>query len=213
MSLTEDMRAAGTDPFDRAQQRLRKKAAVLKAAATAFNRRGFANTSMDEVAATLGISKPSLYQYFKSKQEILYQCHLLAVEHGEAGVVEAQATSGSGLAKFLTYVRRYLRGYFDDLGSCAVLLDVYSLSGEHVDEIVRRRDGVTRAVQEFIDAGIADGSIVDCDPTLATFFAFGAVNWMSVWYRPTGARSPDEIIETFTRLFTSGMAARPPAGT
>jgi AcrR family transcriptional regulator len=199
---------APSEAFDRDRQRLTKRLAVLKAAASAFNRRGFANTSMDDVASALGISKPALYQYFKSKQDILYECHLLAVQHGEAGVEEGSRTKGTGLDKLLAYVGRYMHGFFSDLGSCAVLLDVYSLADKHRAEIQKRRDGVTVAVQKFIASGIKDGSIFDRDPKLTSLFIFGVVNWMSVWYRPNGPATPAAIIETFRSLLQNGLSAR-----
>jgi AcrR family transcriptional regulator len=197
--------AEGAEIFDRKQQRLHKKNAVLKTAATAFNRRGFANTSMDDVAAALGISKPALYQYFKSKQEILYECHLLAIKHGEAGVEEARAIKGPGFEKVLTYLRRYMRGFFDELGGFAVLLDVHSLSEEHRDEVLGRRKAITNAVERLVKSGIKDGSIVECDAKLAALFAFGVINWISVWYRPGGPRTPQEIIAAFTFLFRNAI--------
>jgi AcrR family transcriptional regulator len=197
--------AEGAEIFDRKQQRLRKKGAVLKAAATAFNRRGFANTSMDDVAAALGISKPALYQYFRSKQEILYECHLLAIKHGEAGVEEARAIKGTGFEKVLTYLRRYMRGFFDELGGFAVLLDVHSLSEEHRDEVLGRRKAITNAVERLVKSGIKDGSIVQCDAKLAALFAFGVINWISVWYHPGGPRTPQEIIAAFTFLFRNAI--------
>lgn len=51
--------AEDAEVFDRKQQRQRK-VPVLKTATTTFNRRDFANTSMDDVAAALGVSKPAL---------------------------------------------------------------------------------------------------------------------------------------------------------
>lgn len=197
---------APSDAFDRDRQRLQKRRAVLKTAASAFNRRGFANTSMDDVSSALGISKPALYQYFKSKQEILYECHLLAVQHGEAGIEEGNRTRGSGLDKLLAYVGRYMHGFFSDLGSSAVLLDMYSLTDRDRAEIQKRRDGVTVAVQRFIASGIKDGSIINRDPKLTSLFIFGVVNWMSVWYRPDGPATPTEIIETFRSILQSGLA-------
>ena len=197
--------AEDAEVFDRKQQRQRKRSAVLKTAATAFNRRGFANTSMDDVAAALGVSKPALYQYFTSKQEILYECHLLAIKHGEAGVEAARVLRGSGFEKVLAYLRRYMSGFFDELGGFAVLLDVHSLSDEHRDEVLRRRKAITNAVERLVKSGIKDGSIVQCDAKLAALFAFGVINWISVWYRPGGPRAPEEIIESFTALFRNGM--------
>jgi hypothetical protein len=101
-----------------------------------------------------------------------------------------------------------MHGFFSDLGSCAVLLDVYSLADKHRTEIQKRRDGVTVAVQKFIASGIKDGSILDRDPKLTSLFIFGVVNWMSVWYRPNGPATPAAIIETFRSLLQNGLSAR-----
>lgn len=191
--------------FNREDQRSRKREAVVRAAAIAFNERGFSRTSMEDVAAALGISKPTLYQYFKSKQEILYECHRLAAFHGEQGLADAHAHDGPALDKLLVYVRRFMMGFFDDLGSCAVLLDVNSLTEAHRAAIVRRRDAVSDGVEALAAAGIRDGSIASCDPKLAALFIFGVVNWMSVWYRSGGPRAPDEIADEFLRIFRSGL--------
>src|ERR1700710_2771788 len=106
-----------TNAFDRDDQRNRKREAVLRAAASAFNRRGYANTSLDEIAAALGVSKPTLYQYFSSKQEILYRCHLLALDQGDAGIARAELFRGNGLEKLAVYLEAYMRGFFGEIGA------------------------------------------------------------------------------------------------
>jgi AcrR family transcriptional regulator len=203
--MTKRRRPAFGAAFDKEDLRTRKRQAVVRAAAVAFNERGFSTTSMDDVAAALGITKPTLYQYFKSKQEILYECHLLAAHHGDAGVADANAHNGPALEKLLVYVRRFMMGFFDDLGSCAVLLDINSLTDKNRREIIRRRDTVSDGVEAIIAAGIKDGSITPCDPKLAALFIFGVVNWMSVWYRSSGPKAPEEIAGEFLRLFRSGF--------
>jgi AcrR family transcriptional regulator len=117
-----------TSAFDRDHQRNRKREAVLRAAASAFNRRGHANTSLDDIAATLGVSKPTLYQYFSSKQEILYRCHRLALDQGDAGIALAEVDRGTGLDKLVIYLQPYMRGFFGEIGAGPVLTDVDSLT-------------------------------------------------------------------------------------
>jgi AcrR family transcriptional regulator len=192
--------------FDRNDQRKRKRDAVLRVAAQAFNRRGFANTSMDDVATALGVSKPTVYQYFKSKQEILYHCHQLAMDHGEAGLAMAQDHAGTGFQKLAIYLSRYMRGIFGDFGTCSVLTDVDSLGPKQRDYVVARRARISAATADLIRNGIADGSIVECDPKLASLFALGAVNWIPLWYRETGPRTPDEITRAFLAFLGSGLA-------
>src|SRR5689334_4785266 len=74
-----------------------KRRALIAEAARAFGHRGFHNVSLDEVAVALNVSKPTLYNYVKSKYELLYECYNLALDLGEAAMRKAQAESGNGL--------------------------------------------------------------------------------------------------------------------
>src|SRR5258707_15457615 len=62
---------------------------VLAIAAEIFSRRGFRATSMNEIGAAAGLSKPTLYHYFRSKEEILV---LLYTEVLDESLEDAQAT-------------------------------------------------------------------------------------------------------------------------
>lgn len=196
--------------FDRSEQRRLKREAVVGVAASAFNRRGFANTSMDDVAKALGVTKPTLYQYFSSKQDILNECHHRAMDHGEAGLALAAAHHGSAAEKLMVYLRRYMQGIFGDFGTCAVLTDVDSLTPQQRATVVERRSAISSATQDLIEQGIADSSIAPCDAKLATLFTLGAVNWIPLWYRETGPNTPDEIIDEYVRLLKSRAAQSPP---
>ena len=61
----------------RAQNRIAREGRILQAALTVFARMGFSGTTMDAVAAEAGLSKPTLYQYFDSK-EALFAAMMLA---------------------------------------------------------------------------------------------------------------------------------------
>ena len=50
-----------------------KRTALLREAARAFSARGYHDTSLDDVAKTLGVTKPALYYYVTNKQEILFE--------------------------------------------------------------------------------------------------------------------------------------------
>src|ERR1700759_1768900 len=168
--------------FDRDDQRNRKRDAVLRAAASAFNRRGYANTSLDDIAASLGVTKPTLYQYFSSKQEILYRCHQRALDQGDAGVAQAEVHRGTGLEKLFIYLQTYMRGFFGEIGAGPVLTDVDSLTPANRKKVVERRARISAAATRFIAQGVKDGSIVNCDSKLAGLFALSVVNWMAYWY-------------------------------
>src|SRR2546421_13074244 len=67
-----------TSPWRASRERLRdrevKREAVIRAAAQAFNRKGYHNTSLDDIAAALEVTKPTVYYYVTSKEQLLFQC-------------------------------------------------------------------------------------------------------------------------------------------
>src|SRR6516165_1267228 len=68
--------AAGSDRAQRRQRSLAdRKHEIVTAAASVFDRDGYGSTSMDDIARTVGIAKPTLYHYFSSKDEILTSIH------------------------------------------------------------------------------------------------------------------------------------------
>src|ERR1700676_4668708 len=102
--------AVNNELFDRSTLRERRRQAIIRAAATAFNREGFHNTSLDDLAAALNTSKRTLYQFFATKQKLLYSCNQHARDQGEAGLPLAHRDGKSGREKLAIYCRRYMHG-------------------------------------------------------------------------------------------------------
>ncbi len=57
-----------------------KREAVIRAAARAFNERGYHNTSLDDIAAALDVTKPTIYYYVANKEQLLFECFLAGLE-------------------------------------------------------------------------------------------------------------------------------------
>src|SRR5882724_13115388 len=85
-----------------------KRRMALETAARAFNERGFYKTSLDDIAAELNVTKAALYYYFRSKDEILYECHSAAIQSITDTPLDRRAANGlakNGLAKIEQLVR------------------------------------------------------------------------------------------------------------
>jgi TetR/AcrR family transcriptional regulator len=196
--------------LDLEEQRALKGRAILREAGSAFGRYGFHNTSLDDVARALNISKPTLYNYYPTKHQLLFECHQLALDLGDDSMKVARH-GATGLEKVLLLVQHYVSHKAGDLGEFAVLTDFHSLLPEHRKIIQTRRDRFDRELRSFIQQGIEDGTIEPCDPTVAVAYFMGAINWLSVWYSPNGPCSPETISEHFTRFVEGGIRARKPA--
>jgi AcrR family transcriptional regulator len=98
-------------PFKTASQRkadrIAKREAVLRSAVRMFNDRGFHATSLDDVAAALGISKRTIYHYLASKDQVLLECMTIGLQQLLQAAGEARSEAGTGRERLIKFLRRY----------------------------------------------------------------------------------------------------------
>ena len=182
-----------------------KREAVLRAAGRAFGRNGYHNTSLDDVAKSLGISKGTLYNYVRDKQEILFAFHQLAYDLADDAFAFGRSRGGTGAEVLRAILRRYIELLTGELGAGSALMEVDALRPEDREEAARRRNAFEAAFVSIIEAGAADGSIRPVDPKLAVVTFMGAINWMPRWYDPGGRLSSGEVADQMTDLLMSGL--------
>lgn len=186
-----------------------KREAVLETAAHLFLERGYRSTSLRELASLLKITKPALYYYFQNKEEILVECYRAGIASIEGLLQEARLDKGSGLQRVEAYLRVYATAIVShDFGRCVAMLDDSELSPATRREVRSLKRRIDASIRGYIEEGIEDGSINDCNPKLAAFAAAGAINWIGRWYRPDGGLSADSIAAGFADLLARGLARR-----
>ena len=182
-----------------------KRRVALETAARAFNERGFYKTSLDDVAAELNVTKAALYYYFRSKDEILYECHAAAIQSITDTPLDQKAPNA--LAKIEQLVRRYVTMIVQSFGRCLVLVGTQPLEKANAAKCRAGRRGINDLLVELVREGIGDGSIAPCDPKLAAYFVFGTLNWIAQWYDEEGRCSLDEVTERALAYVVGGLAA------
>ena len=185
-----------------------KRRAALETAARAFNERGFYKTSLDDVAAELNVTKPALYYYFRSKDEILYECHSAAIQSITDGPLDLGDRDASGLEKIEQLVRRYVAMIVQSFGRCLVLVGTQPLERQNAAKCRAGRRGINDLLVRLVREGIDDGSIAPCDPKLAAYFVFGALNWIAHWYDEGGRCSLEEVTERALLFVKGGLSAK-----
>lgn len=184
-----------------------KRQAVLKEASRAFGRRGYHNTSLDDVARSLNISKGTLYNYVRDKQEILFECHKEALEIGDAAMEHA-ASAPDGAQQLRSAIVFYLERIAENLGACAALLEVDALRPEDRKAAVERRRGFETQISAMVERGIADGSLKsDLDPLLVVRTVMGAINWIPRWYDADKHAAPAELSRAMSGMLLDGLTA------
>ena len=175
---------------------IRKRALIL-AAGRVFGDKGFHNTTLDDIAAALAVTKPALYRYVQNKHEILYECHRMAVEMAE----QAMADAAQGHAKTLDVLRAFVALYIgkmtSELGTCVMLTEYYSMTAEHNELIQQRRRVIDRQLRALVVRAMDEGAIAPCDPKLAVFFFMGAINSVNRWFSDQGPDGNEAIALAF----------------
>jgi len=203
MSTWKNAVLGANEQFDR------KRDVLLREAAASFNRRGYHGTSLAEIAKKLGVTKAALYTYVPSKEELLYFCHDSAMNSAVEILTQARASNGNGLQKLVMTLRRYVDLMLGEDGSYVVLLEENAMKPAHMRAIVKRRDKFEHGLRELVSEGIADGSIVPCNPKLAIFMIMGAMNWSRKWYQPDGQWSGPQIAVSLVEILERSLAGTP----
>ncbi|WP_407186808.1 TetR/AcrR family transcriptional regulator [Bradyrhizobium centrosematis] len=194
-------------PFEsRRRARDEKREAVLRAAVQLFLEQGYHRVTLNEVAERLNITKPALYNYFRGKDEILFECWSMGAELVDTVITEINAGGGSGLAKLRKLVHAYAALMATDFGASLVRFDLRDLTERNAAVARAAKKRIDTTFRRYIAAGTADGSIKPCDPKLAAFAIAGALNWIGHWYQRDGELSPSEIADEFTVRLTEGLA-------
>jgi len=197
-------------PFEsRRRARDEKREAVLRAAVALFLEQGYHRATLNEVAERLNITKPALYNYFRGKDEILFECWAMGQERVDDLIARINAEGGSGLVKLRKLVRTYAELMATDFGASLVRFDVRDLSEKNAEIVRAAKRSIDRTFRGYITEGISDGSIKPCDTKLAAFAIAGSLNWIGHWYRADGPLSPQVVSQEFTDRLTEGLARGP----
>ena len=189
-------------------ERLEKREALLSAAVRSFNERGFHATSLDEVAASLNVTKPTFYYYFASKDEILFECVRRGLESIRQITDSIESTGDSGMVRLKALMRGYAVVMTNDFGMCVTRTADHELSSESRAKFRALKREIDQTIRQVVEDGMADGSIASGDSRLMTFTLSGALNWMARWYEPTGLLTAEQIADATVEILIKGLEPR-----
>ncbi len=192
----------------KSEEREAKRNAVLRAAVRMFNERGFHATSLDDVATTLGITKPTIYHYLGNKDQVLLECVTIGLQQLLDAAETARGEPGTGIDRLRRFLQRYAEINMDDFGRCVIRTGDEVLSRVSAKRYRELKRAIDTAMRRLIEEGIADGSIPPLDPKILAFTLAGALNWPARWYDPEGARSAPDIAGQMVALLSTGFAPR-----
>lgn len=185
-----------------------KREAVLKAAAALFRERGYDGTSLNELAEILNITKPTVYYYVQSKDDLILQIKWAAQDEVLAFMREGIAGPGKASDRLRAILMSYALFMTTDYGVCLALVPPRSMEPDSRGKIYARVEEANQIIYRLLQAGRKDGSLVFADPVVAAHTLFGSLNWMGSWYKADGRIGAREICEMQVDLLLEGVRAR-----
>lgn len=193
---------------DRMQQREAKRRAVLQAAAQLFNERGFHATSLDDIAARLNVSKPTLYYYVKNKDEILLQCVRQGLEMTLEGIEASRQAGGNAVDQLRACMQAYADIVMQPFGMCLIRVGDEEVPEPSRTELRRMKSEIDLAFRRLVAQGVQEGSLQSCDPKMTAFAIAGALSWIGRWYQPGGEYTPEQIAQQCIATLCDGVLRR-----
>jgi AcrR family transcriptional regulator len=180
---------------------------VLEASGRLFRQKGFAATTVREIAAAAGILPGSLHYRFASKEDLLLALMDRGIERAVSVVRGAIADSHDPLDRVRAALCAHLRLLVREDDSTYVLLyEGRSLSGAARDHMVRLRDRYDALWDGLLHEAAGTGRLrPDVDLRLVRFFILGAVNWTAQWFSTRGAYSVEQVAEAYADMLFHGL--------
>jgi AcrR family transcriptional regulator len=166
---------------------------ILRSLASFVRDRKLASLTMRDIAERLGLVKGNLYYYFKSKQDILFHCHVKCIAISLAALDEVRAQRLTPAESLRALLVRHIRNITEDVYGGVLLTDLESLTPSQRKRYVAMRDQFEHGVRKMIRDGVATGDFAEQNVDLAGFTILGAINWIPKWHRPDGRLSSAEI--------------------
>jgi AcrR family transcriptional regulator len=185
---------------------------IENTASALFRERGYAGTSVRDIAKALDIQGASLYAHVASKEDVLWSIVLRAADRFDKAVTPiATDDSASAGVRLAQMIAAHIGVIADDLGNASSFLQEWRfLSPERRETVARRRDGYEARFRHVIEEGIQAGEFdATVDPGLAATLILSALNGVASWYRPTGSLSPTQIADRYTSMLLGGLRHRP----
>lgn len=180
---------------------------ILTKAADVFEKKGYAQTTILDVAQALDLSRSALYHYFKSKDEIL---EALVLEHTEHAAEEMELRLVGKNGSPTKQLHELLSGSINGRMTRGARLRVLDqLAAEMPADIRQKFDHGRRRVLDLyvrlIQNGIDAGELRAIDARTAALAILGIASWTSWWYSPTGRKSPEELAEVLIDIAFHGI--------
>ena len=183
-----------------------KKELILRKAAAMFREKGFAATSMRDLAETVGIEAASLYNHIRSKNEMLEAICFDVANRFTENMDSLETSSQKSIIKVETLLRFHIQQMINNYE------EVYVSDREwrHLDEpylsnFQNQRRSYRKRFAAIIEEGIKKNEIRKIDAPTAVLIVLHAVSGIESWHRSKARINGQELEDNMVMIMIDGL--------
>jgi AcrR family transcriptional regulator len=186
--------------------KLDRRAEIHHTAKKLFKEKGYAATSMRDLAKEVGIEAASLYNHLASKEELLHEmCFDIADQFFQA--FQTAVTAGKNPSKKLkSAIKAHIGVIANNLDASAVFFHEWVFLKEpNLGKFKKMRYEYEQGFRDLVQKGIEEKDFKDVNVKLAVFTIISALNATYDLYKSTEKLSQEELAESISNLLLKGL--------
>lgn len=199
MEARGNKRAKRAPPVRTSREEIQQKAMEL------FLEKGYHGASTTDVCESLGISRPTLYWYFRDKEDLMFSIHKDRIENALRPMMEKVKSQKDPLQRLIAFIEEYTRLICSDRGAKVQIKEMEYMTPEHqewVKEIWREQ---LQIVRDSIAQLQGSGKAKELSTTLTAFGLLGMITWAYTWFDFSRPEGVEGLVETIKEIFLSGV--------
>ncbi|HZR42362.1 MAG TPA: TetR/AcrR family transcriptional regulator [Ktedonobacteraceae bacterium] len=193
------------------KQHQEREALILQVAEEVLLEKGYHETSMDEIAARVGVAKGTIYRHFPSKEDLVVAIFVRDHQQFSQAVEATLASETTVRAKLEAFLRFMYSGFFSKrtqlLYNIQHTIDLRRLFAEKGNYMRELWEGVAARITAVLEEGKASGELDTSIPTNVMVSAFfGLLSPRSYERLIVGdGMAPAELAAYLVRIYFSGV--------
>ena len=186
-----------------------KRSEILKLCAQFFYQNGYRGTNLDDVAEQLQITKPAIYYYFKSKDEILCELYSKTLDYLLGHIIEIFNTDQSSIKKLQNMILMHVQVVLTNIPLITIILqEKKELPSHHRRNMAIKNREYGAYFEQVLKEGITKGEFKDTDTFLLSQNIIGMCNGLLTWYDPKSNYTAEQICESIISIVLKGVVVK-----
>ncbi|HMR81908.1 MAG TPA: TetR/AcrR family transcriptional regulator [Niabella sp.] len=183
-----------------------KKEIILRTAAAMFREKGFAASSMRDLAEKIGIEAASLYNHIQSKAQILEEIIESVSEECRLHLDDLQKAPTSSLEKIESLIRFHTRMMMNRFEEYSVMVSQWMhLEGDKLSRFAADRRDYVKRMEAIVETGIQKGELKPVMPYVVVLNILSSVRGLEFWQRSAKSHTAQEMEENIVAHLIAGI--------